>query len=49
MTVEIKYINGEEEIIVCDQLKSDGSVFILITAEQQDVIIPYDGIASINY
>ena len=49
MTVEVKYISGEEEVITCDRLESDGDVFILITAGQQNVVIPYGGVESINY
>lgn len=49
MTVEVKYTSGEEEVIICDRLESDGDVFILITAGQQNVVIPYGGVESIKY
>ena len=49
MTVKIKYFNGDYEEITCDKIECDGSVFILKTKDQDDVVISYDAIENIDY
>ena len=49
MIVKIEYVDGVKEEFECKKLECDGDVFILHFENQEDIIIPYGGIAHIDY